>query len=139
MRCNKKGFSLIELMVALAIMGILGGVGIPTYIGMNQRGKRAEFKTNLEVLRMLEAKNYAEKTEFAGGLDTSLLMTAFPEFKPGDEEDLNYTYSVVTANDDQEFTAFATGKADTADEGRWFSVDNDNSRECGPDACADGW
>jgi len=68
-----------------------------------------------------------------------MLMTRLPEFKPGIETELNYTYSVATFDNDQDFTATAAGKVDTADEGRWFTVDQDNARECFPDPCVKGW
>lgn len=123
---RRKGFSLIELMIAVTIIGILSAIAIPTYMGVQKRARRSEFKTNLEVLRLLEEKAFAERGAYVAGADTAALMAALPEFRPGDPDRLLYEYSVVVAG--PTFTARATGKAGTSDEGLVFSLDQDNNR-----------
>jgi len=39
MRMNKKGFTLVELMIVLAILGLLAGIGIPSYMGVLNRAR----------------------------------------------------------------------------------------------------
>lgn len=40
-KMNKKGFTLVELMVVLAILGLLAGIGIPQYMNTLERSREA--------------------------------------------------------------------------------------------------
>ena len=84
MHLNKKGMTLIELMIVVAILGIIAGIAIPTYIGVQKKGKRTEYMTNLQIIRLLEEKERAENGQYVAGATTAALMAALPDFKPGD-------------------------------------------------------
>lgn len=40
-RMNEKGFTLVELMVVLAILGLLAGIGVPQYMKTLERSRQA--------------------------------------------------------------------------------------------------
>ena len=45
---KEKGFTLMELLIAVAIVAVLAGVGIPVYLGLQNRAKAAEATANLD-------------------------------------------------------------------------------------------
>jgi len=48
---NKKGFTLLEVMIVVIIVGILSSVALPQYITTLEKGKSAEAVTNIGSLR----------------------------------------------------------------------------------------
>jgi prepilin-type N-terminal cleavage/methylation domain-containing protein len=128
MRRNQKGFSLIELMIVVAILGIIAAIAIPTYMGIQKKGKRTEYLSNLEIIKLLEEKRHAEQGNYIAAVDTASLMLALPDFQPGVPADLFYEYSVVCTDTALDFTAVATGKTNGPDFGKKFCLDQDNQK-----------
>ena len=128
MRRNQKGFSLIEMMIVVAILGIVGAIAIPTYMGVQKKGKRTEYKANLEIIKLLEEKRRAEWGTYIAAANTAALKLALPHFQPGDAADLLYEYSVVCVDPQLDFTAIATGKANGPDVGKKFCINQDNEK-----------
>ena len=76
---NKKGFTLVELMVVIVIIGVLAAVAIPKMMSATNKAKAGEGPqvlrsiTNMEAVYSTEAGSYraCDETSFTGNIDIS--------------------------------------------------------------------
>jgi type IV pilus assembly protein PilA len=61
---SKKGFTLIELMIVVAIIGILAAIAIPNFLKYQAKSKQSEAKTNLKGIFTSETAYYAEQNQY---------------------------------------------------------------------------
>ena len=69
---NKKGFTIVELVIVIAVIGILAGVLIPTFSGIVQRAN--ESKINQEMTNALKVVLAGNATSGALAKDTTFVM-----------------------------------------------------------------
>lgn len=62
-----KGFTLIEIMITVAIVAVLAGIALPTYSDYVLRGKFAEATGNLGDLRVKMEQYYADNRRYNDG------------------------------------------------------------------------
>lgn len=138
---DKKGVTLIELLIVITIIGILAVIAVPAYIGQQKNAARTEAYSNLDNLRLLEEQYFAENGCYymTGGACANATISGvvniqafLPGFKPGDAASLNFTYEIVTTNaggsNASAFTARATGKSNTRVKNDIFWINQDNNR-----------
>ncbi len=67
MRTGRAGFTLIELVIVIVVLGILATQAIPTYLSLVDDAKKASAKANLGALRSSITIYYAYKATPMGG------------------------------------------------------------------------
>ncbi|MBN8541810.1 MAG: prepilin-type N-terminal cleavage/methylation domain-containing protein [Deltaproteobacteria bacterium] len=63
---NQKGFSLIELMIVVVVLGILASVAVPNYQRFQARSRQSSAKTLLSGYLTSQKATYAEYAYYAG-------------------------------------------------------------------------
>jgi type IV pilus assembly protein PilE len=121
---NKKGFSLMEIMIVVVIVGILAAIAIPAYTGYMTRTRRAEAVTALETVAQYEEKAFAEINSYESIGDLTL-NRGLPN-----QDTSNYTIAVNPLGAwTQGFVAIATPRAGSPQDGDiTFAIDSNGNR-----------
>ena len=69
----RKGFTLIEMLITLAILGVVSAIAIPAYNGYIKTAKMSEAHNNLAALRLAEEEYFLDNNEYFDGGNWSTL------------------------------------------------------------------
>ena len=100
---NKKGFTLVELLIVIAIVAILAAIAIPAYNSYVQRARRTDAITALEQVRGAQEMWRAER----GGYSTDVAQLQTTMGAPATAISPYYTWGFIVSNANS-FTAQAT-------------------------------
>ncbi len=99
---RQNGFTLIELMIVIAILGVLGAIAYPSYTEYVMRGHRTEARAGL-----LQAQQWLERAATATGVYPTALPDTLTWSADGNKR---YTIGLAAGNTTTAFTLTATPK-----------------------------
>jgi len=104
----ENGFTLIELMVAVAIVGVLVSVALPSYVEHVRRGKRSDAQSVLLESAQFMQRYYVAHNTFAGASLTGTGLDHVP--KNASATDASYTVqlTVPSASNGRAYALTAT-------------------------------
>ena len=73
---STKGFTLIELMIVVAIIGILAAIAIPNFLRFQLKSKSSEGKVNLAAIRTAEESYFAEYGTYIAAAPSNAVWAA---------------------------------------------------------------
>src|SRR5437762_13658717 len=76
MKKKLAGFTLIELMIVVAIIGILAAVAIPAFLDYMKRSKATEAPEQLQAIGKLQKRYYGDNSSFSGTAGANLPVAA---------------------------------------------------------------
>ena len=128
---KQKGFTLIELMVTVAVVSILATIALPAYNSYVLRAKLAEAYTNLANARVQLEQYYQDNRNYGSTASTCVGMPNIPDARYFSYT-CNWTVASppnpTTGGTDQFFTVTATGVTTDNTNGFIFTIDQGNNK-----------
>lgn len=115
-RHRQHGFTLIEVMITVAIVAILAGVALPAYTAYIQRARVPTALDALSAYMTRMEQRYQDVGNYANGANCAVAVPT-PD---------NFTISCALTNGGQGFTATATGSGPVS--GYTFTINHQGTR-----------
>jgi type IV pilus assembly protein PilE len=118
-RLAAAGFTLIELMIAVAVIGILAAVAYPSYTDYVRRGQLPEAFDALSSMRVRMEQYYQDNRSYANAAGNCGVGN--PTLK-------HFDIGCAIASGGQSYTITATGKSGQAARGHVYTINEANLR-----------
>ncbi len=118
----QKGFTLVELMIVVTIVGILATVAVPAYTDYVTRGKLSEASSQLATMQVKLEQYFQDNRTYVGAC---VPVTVAPLPSGNDAKYFTYTCAPLTA---LTFTVTATGVAAQGTGDFVYTINQNNAK-----------
>jgi len=104
-RTRQTGFTLLELMIAVAILAVIAGVGIPQYQGYIDTSKEAKLLSNIATIEVFQENHKLRTGAYETAAANLTAITAAIDWEPQSDDGTTYALAAsgtgysVTATD----------------------------------------
>jgi len=120
---RRRGFTLIELVITVGIIGLLSAIAIPNFLRYQLKAKTSEGKTNLAAIRVVQTTYYAENNVYVSATVSPnqapnhnryafVPSAGFTTLGWAPEGAVYFTYAVAVGGGGREFHASAHANID---------------------------
>ena len=145
MKVKQQGFSLLELLIVIAVIAILSSIALPYFGEQLAKGRRAEGKAALLRTALAQERHYTAFGSYATNLNTLIAQDGLSEVDGSGNTESGYYVVTFTSATGSQFTARAETNGSQTDDNRFcyrFFIDNlgvktavDNSSNDTTDRC----
>lgn len=136
----QQGFTLIELMVALAIVGILVGIAVPSYQDSVRKSRRAQAKADLAEIAQGMERYYTVNNTYAGATIAAIWGTPTQSPREGTSPRYNLSFQAAPTNNSFVIQAVPiSGSGQEKDKCGTLTLSNTGARTPNTDALRECW
>lgn len=126
---KQSGFTLIELMIVVVLVGVLAAIALPAYQGYTERARRAEAKSGLLELQFQQEKYRASNTTYALAASLALPSSEFYTFGVANPTATGYELTAAP-KDSQSGDDCGTFSVEVDSSGEDFLTSSGNAQDC---------